>query len=207
MLKRPKPTTVVLGLVCLMYMITYIDRVNLSTAAFDIARELSLSNTKIGLAFAAFGYPYLLFQVFGGWMGDRVGPRWTLFGCGLIWTTATILIGFSGGFATLVALRVLLGIGDGATFPVATRAMQNWTPAGRRGFAQGITHAFARLGNAITPPIVAWLILRVTWRGSFVILGCCSLVWVIVWLLYYRDLPVDHPAITREELDTLPNQG
>ena len=162
-----------------MYMITYIDRVNLSTAASDIGRDLSLTNTKVGLAFSAFGYPYLLFQVFGGWVGDRFGPRRTLFACGLVWTAATLLIGLSGGLAMLVAMRVLLGIGEGATFPVATRAMQSWTPASRRGFAQGITHAFSRFGNALTPPIVAWLIAIVTWRGSFVALGCCSFVWVM----------------------------
>ena len=207
MKSKPKPTTVVLGLVCAMYMITYIDRVNLSTAAADIARDLSLSNTKVGLAFSAFGYPYLLFQVFGGWVGDRFGPRRTLFACGLVWTAATLLIGLSGGLAMLVAMRVLLGIGEGATFPVATRAMQSWTPKSRRGFAQGITHAFSRFGNALTPPIVAWLIAIVTWRGSFVALGCCSLVWVMVWVWYFRDVPAEHPAITAAELERLPNRG
>ncbi len=103
--------------------------------------------------------------------------------------------------------RLLVGIGEGATFPVATRAMQSWTAVGRRGFAQGLTHAFARLGNAITPPIVAWLIVAIAWRGSFIVLGCCSLVWVVIWLWYFRDVPAEHPAITREELAVLPNQG
>ncbi len=204
---RPKPTAVVLGLVCMMYMITYVDRVNLSTAASDIGRDLSLSNTQVGLAFSAFGYPYLLFQVFGGWVGDRFGPRRTLFACGLVWTAATLLIGLSGGLAMLVAMRVLLGIGEGATFPVATRAMQSWTPKSRRGFAQGITHAFSRLGNALTPPIVAWLVAIVTWRGSFAAIGCCSFVWVIVWVWYFRDVPAEHPAITAAELERLPNRG
>src|SRR6266436_4832942 len=183
--KRPPPTTVVLGLLCMMYLITYVDRVNIATAAGEIRRELSLSNTQLGLVFSAFAYPYLLFQVFGGWVGDRFGPRKTLFVCGLIWATATILTGLAGTFAILFAVRVLLGVGEGATFPVATRAMQNWTPAGRRGFAQGITHAFARFGNAVTPPIVAWLIAAISWRGSFVALGCCSLVWVVVWVWYF----------------------
>jgi MFS family permease len=82
--------------------------------------------------------------------------------------------------------------------------MQTWTPSGRRGFAQGVTHAFARFGNAVTPPIVAWLILTVSWRGSFVALGLTSLVWVVAWFLYYRDNPADHPSITREELARLP---
>src|SRR6266545_3546333 len=182
--KRPAASTVVLGLLCAMYLITYVDRVNISTAARDIQKELGLSNTLLGVLQSAFGYPYLLFQIFGGWVGDRFGPRRTLFLC-----------------------RVLVGVGEGATFPVATRAMQNWTPLGRRGFAQGITHAFARLGNAVTPPIVAWLIALVAWRGSFITLGCVSLVWVIVWFFYFRDNPSEHPGITRQELDALPDRG
>ncbi len=158
LIKRPKPTAVVLGLLCVMYLITYVDRVNISTAADSIKRELSLSNTQLGFLQSAFGYPYLIFQIFGGWIGDRFGPRRTLFLCGLVWATATILTGFAGGLTSLFLCRLLVGIGEGATFPVATRAMQSWTAVGRRGFAQGLTHAFARLGNAITPPIVAWLI-------------------------------------------------
>ena len=205
--KRLNSSGIVLGLLCVMYLITYVDRVNVATAAGEIRRELSLSNTQLGLVFSGFAYPYLLFQVFGGWVGDRFGPRLTLFVCGLVWATATILTGLASGLLTLFLVRVLLGVGEGATFPVATRAMQSWTPAGRRGFAQGITHAFARFGNAITPPIVAALVVLVTWRGSFVILGCLSLVWVIVWVWYFRDNPAEHKGITREELDRLPNRG
>jgi MFS family permease len=205
--RRLRPTDIVLALLCLMYLITYVDRVNIATAANAIQRELRLSNTQLGFLQSAFGYPYLLFQIFGGWVGDRFGPRRTLFLCGVIWASATILTGLSGGFATLFLCRVLVGFGEGATFPVATRAMQNWTPVGRRGFAQGITHSFARLGNAITPPIVAWLILTIAWRGSFVALGCMSLLWVVSWLWYFRDNPIDHASISREELDALPNRG
>jgi sugar phosphate permease len=204
---RLTPGTVVLGLLCVMYLITYVDRVNIATAAGDIRKELSLSNTQLGLVFSAFAYPYLLFQVFGGWVGDRFGPRRTLFVCGLIWAAATILTGLVSSLTMLFMVRVLLGVGEGATFPVATRAMQSWTPPERRGFAQGITHAFARFGNAVTPPIVAWLIALVTWRGSFVALGCCSLVWVVAWVLYFRDNPADHPGVTPADLTRLPNRG
>jgi sugar phosphate permease len=203
----PRPTTLVLALLCVMYLITYVDRVNIATAASAIQSELSLSNTKLGLVLSAFAYPYLLFQVFGGWVGDRFGPRRTLFCCGVVWAGATILTGLSSGLTMLFLVRVLLGVGEGATFPVATRAMQSWTSSERRGFAQGITHAFARLGNAVTPPIVAWLIALLTWRGSFVVLGCCSLLWVAVWLWYFRDQPADHAGIAPEELAELPNGG
>jgi sugar phosphate permease len=202
-----KPTTIVLGLLCVMYLITYVDRVNVATAAGEIRRELSLSNTQLGLIFSAFGYPYLLFQVFGGWVGDRFGPRLTLFVCGVIWAFATIATGLATSLTMLFLIRVLLGVGEGATFPVATRAMQSWTTPSDRGFAQGITHACARFGNAVTPPIVAWLIQLVTWRGSFAVLGVCSLMWVLVWGWYFRDEPAAHRSITPEELDTLPNRG
>jgi len=201
---RFKATHVVLAMLCVMYFITYIDRVNIGTAASDIQKELHLSNTQLGLVFSAFAYPYLLFQVIGGWVGDRFGPRHTLFWCGMIWAAATIMTGFVYSLPALFVARFALGFGEGATFPTATRAMQYWTPATSRGFAQGLTHAFARLGNAVTPPMVALLIAYFTWRGSFVALGLVSLLWGIAWVSYFRNEPRDHGAITEAELATLP---
>jgi MFS family permease len=201
---RFKATHVVLGMLCVMYFITYVDRVNIGTAASEIQKELHLSNTQLGLVFSAFAYPYLLFQVIGGRVGDYFGPRRTLFWCGLIWAGATIATGFVTGLVTLFIARVALGFGEGATFPTATRAMQYWTPADRRGFAQGLTHAFARLGNAVTPPLIALLMAWLTWRGSFVVLGLVSLVWGVIWVWYFRNEPMDHPSITPEELARLP---
>ena len=201
---RFKATHVVLAMLCAMYFITYIDRVNIGTAASDIQKELSLNNTELGLVFSAFAYPYLLFQIIGGWVGDHFGPRRTLFCCGMIWALATIMTGFVHSLPALFLARVALGFGEGATFPTATRAMQYWTPTIRRGFAQGLTHAFARLGNAVTPPIVALLMVYLTWRGAFIALGLLSLVWGIIWVWYFRNEPKDHAAITEAELATLP---
>ena len=194
----------VLAMLCMMYLITYVDRVNVSTAAAAFKGELGLSNMQVGFVFSAFAYPYLVFQVVGGWFGDRFGARRTLFVCGVVWASATILTGFASGLVSLLAARVLLGLGEGATFPAATRAMSNWSAPSQRGFAQGITHAFARIGNAITPPIVAWLMVAMTWRGSFFVLGAISMVWAIVWIFYFRDDPKDHPRITQGEIDKLP---
>ncbi|GJE58973.1 MFS transporter [Methylobacterium trifolii] len=204
MIKRLSATNSVLFLLCLMYFITYLDRVNIATAGAVIIQDLGMSNTQFGLILSAFAYPYAIFQVIGGSVGDRFGARRTLLVCGLIWASATILTGFVGGLVSLFLARVLLGFGEGATFPTATRAMQNWTAPGRRGFAQGITHAFARLGNAVAPPIVAFLIYHFGWRSSFVILGAISFVWVVIWYAYFRDDPSDHKAITQAELDALP---
>jgi MFS family permease len=203
-IRPPSATRTVLALLCLMYFVTYVDRVNVSTAAGTLQQEFGLSNTQLGFVFSAFAYPYLVFQIIGGWLGDRFGARRTLLICGLVWASATVLTGFAQGFLTLVLARVMLGFGEGATFPAATRAMSNWTVPSHRGLAQGLTHSCARIGNAITPPLVAWLIIVLSWRGSFVILGVASLAWVIVWTLYFRDNPRDHPGITQHELDRLP---
>src|SRR3954470_6328741 len=191
-MKLFRPTAIVLVMLGLMYLITYIDRVNVSTASFGalvFGNEFHLSNTQVGLVFSAFAYPYLVFQIIGGWVGDRFGARRALTIAGIIWAAATLLMGVVGSLTTMLVARVLLGFGEGATFPVATRALADWTPASRRGFAQGITHSAARLGNALTPPLVAWLIAVVTWRGSFVILGVISLFWTLLWAIYFRDNP------------------
>jgi MFS family permease len=117
---------------------------------------------------------------------------------------STILTGAAQGFASLFAVRLALGFGEGAAFPTATRAMSRWTPAKNWGFAQGITHSFARLGNAITPPVMAGLLLFISWRGSFAILGLASFVWLFVWVWYFRNDPAQHPSITRADLVVLP---
>jgi MFS family permease len=202
---RWSASSTVLGIICLMYFITYIDRVNISTAAPVMAKELGLSNTELGLAFSAFAYPYALFQIFGGWLGDRFGARRTLGICGLVWSVATAVTGLVSGLASLFAVRLALGFGEGAAFPTATRAMANWLPPERRGFAQGITHSFARMGNAVTPPIIVGLMALLSWRGSFLIMGAVSAVWVAVWIWYFRDSPREHTGMTEAELAGLPD--
>src|ERR1700716_521400 len=202
--RRLSSTNTVLILLCVMYAITYIDRVNVSTAASVFKKDLHLTNAQVGLVFSAFAYPYLILQIIGGWISDRFGARLTLTVSAIIWATATLVTGLVGGLASMLVARVMLGLGEGATFPTATRAMSDWTPAGKRGFAQGITHSSARLGNALTPPLIAWLMAVVTWRGSFVIMGIVSFVWTIVWALYFRDDPRDHPQIAADEISRLP---
>lgn len=202
--RRMSPQTIMLAGLCAMYLMTYIDRVNISTAAPVLSKDLGLSETELGLVFSAFAVPYAFLQPIGGWFGDRFGPRWVLFAFGALWTVATVWTGLASGLVTLFIARFLLGLGEGATFPTATKAMATWLPTRRRAFAQGIAHSFSRIGNAIAPPIVGYIIVAYSWHMAFYVLGAVSLVWVIWWVGFFRDNPHNDPRLTAAERAELP---
>jgi len=193
-----------LALLVLMHFILFIDRVNLAAAAGVMQKDLGLSNIALGIAFSAFNYAYAPFQLVGGWFADRFGARRTLTVCGLVWSLTTVVTGAVTGLASLFAVRLVLGMGEGATLPAATRALSKWTPLAARGTAVGITHAAGRLGAGASAPIVAFLIIWFSWRFSFVVLGILSAVWAALWWWYFREDPRRHPAITSAELAALP---
>ncbi|MGF6855325.1 MFS transporter [Paraburkholderia sp. CI3] len=201
---RPKVSRAVLALMCAMSFILYLDRVNLSAAAGLIRDDLHLSNTNVGLVFAAFAYTYALCQVIGGWVSDRFGAKLTLVTCASIWIVATVATGLAGGLASLFGARLLLGIGEGAALPAQARALTNWFPSNRRGFVQGLTHSFSRLGNAITPPLIALLVGYSSWRVSFLAVAALTFVWVVVYAWYFTDDPRKHRHMTAEQETQLP---
>ena len=182
----------------------FVDRVNISAAAPLIKADLRLSNTQLGWAFSAFAIPYALFQLVGGWIGDKLGARLTLSACCAMVGVSTMLTGAANGFLSLFVLRLALGFAEGAAFPTATRAMSTWIPVRDWGFAQGIAHSFGRIGNAATPPLMAALLLFMSWRRSLVLLGLASLAWLVAWVWYFRNDPRRHSAITTADLAALP---
>ncbi|MCH2670093.1 MAG: MFS transporter [Gammaproteobacteria bacterium] len=205
--QSPLPTKTprnVLILLCLLYLLLYIDRVNIGILAPLIRADLGLSNTQMGMVFSAFSIPYAFFQLFGGWLADRFGARLVLATCCVIAAISTVLTGLTGGFISLIAARIALGFGEGPAFPTATRAMSTWTPAEKWGFAQGITHSCARIGNAITPPLVAGILIFASWRTSFILLGSITFLWSLAWLFYFRDDPKTHKSISAGDLARLP---
>jgi MFS family permease len=197
-------TGLVFILLCAMYFIEYVDRVNLSVAGPLIRKEMHLSNIQLGIAFSAFGYCYAATQLLGGYLGDRIGSRLSLTILGLIWACGTFATGLAGGLAFLVAARFLVGLGEAGTLPSATRVITTWVPKTRRGFAQGATHAAARAAAAITPLIMVALIDWRGWRAAFYVVGGVSLVWVACWFLYFRNDPRRHSGVTPAELAELP---
>ena len=190
----------ILAVMCLLYFVAYIDRVNISVAGPFIRKEFGLTPTELGLVFSAFAYPYAAMQIFGGWCADKFGPRLVLAVLSLIWAVATILCGFAWGLTSLVVFRFILGVGEGGAFPTATRAFTFWLPATERGFAQGITHSFARLGGAVAPPVVIGIVAWYGWRESFIFLGVISLLWTALYVWFFRNTPIEHKWITPAEL-------
>jgi MFS family permease len=202
--KRVPVSTIVLAILCAMSFVMYVDRTNIATAALSIRTDLNLSNAQLGLVFSAFSVVYAVAMIPGGWIGDKIGAHKMLAICGVLWAVGTLLTGLAQGLVTLIAARFIVGLGESPIVPTSAKALAVWMEPTRRGFAQGITHSLARLGNASAPIIVASLIVATSWRVMFVILGIASLCWVVLWTWYFRDDPRKHVAITSAELERLP---
>jgi MFS family permease len=185
---------VVTTMLCVLFAIMYLDRVNISAAASSLKTHFQLSNTEMGVAFSAFSWAYLASVLFGGWGARKYGARVSLFVCVIIVGIGTIFTGLVGGLGGLFVARLMVGMGEGPAFPAATQAMRNWYPADRFGYIQGITHSASRLGAAIAPPVVAWIITLSDWRTSFIICGAAAIVWAGVWWYYFKEDPREHPG-------------
>ena len=190
----------ILLLISLMYLITYLDRVNISTVAPVISKEFGFDKITMGAIFSAFVWAYAMFQVPGGWLGDRFGPRRVLTAIVGYWSLMTAATALAGSAAVFIVMRFLFGVGEAGAFPVATRAMQLWYPREERGFVQGITHSASRAGAAIAPPIVVLIMTTLGWQWVFYICGLVGLLWAVWWYFSYRDLPEQHPLVNKTEL-------
>ncbi len=198
-----KAHTVVTTMLCVLFAIMYLDRVNISAAAAPLKAHFQLTNTQMGLAFSAFSWAYLASVLFGGWGARKYGARASLFVAVSIVGVGTILTGLTGGLGSLFIARLVVGLGEGPAFPAATQAMRNWYPAHRFGFIQGITHSASRLGAAIAPPLVATIIVWYDWRVSFIVCGVAAIVWAVVWWFYFQDDPRTHPQVDPRRLEDL----
>jgi len=190
----------ILVLICVMYLITYLDRVNISTAAPVISNEFGFDKITMGVIFSAFVWAYAIFQVPGGWLSDRFGARPVLATIVAYWSVMTAATAAATGALSFIVIRFLFGVGEAGAFPGATRAMQLWYPRSERGFVQGITHSASRLGAAIAPPLVVLIITNLGWRSVFYICGAAGLVWAVWWFISYRNLPEEHGMVNRAEL-------
>lgn len=183
----------------LLAVLLYVDRVCISTAKEPITKELRLSDTQFGWVLSAFALGYALFQTPTGMLADRFGPRVTLSAVVTLWSIFTGLSGAVRGLASLLAVRFLFGAGEAGAFPGAARATFSWIPMSERGIVQGIIFSGGRLGAAFALPAVAYMVQRLGWRESFVVLMLVGFVWAAVWLAWFRDDPTQDQRISQAE--------
>src|SRR5260370_174325 len=142
-----------------------------------------------------------LFQIPGGWLGDRIGPRRALALIVTWWSIFTSATALAWSATSMAGFRFFFGVGEAGAFPIATRSLSRWILPSERGFAQGITHAGSRVGAALTPGIVGLLMTSYGWRMPFFAFGAIGLLWAAVWYWYYRDTPAEHAAVNSAERD------
>ena len=202
-IKATRVRHVVLALTVAAYMITYMDRVMIASALPLIRQEFGFSVVTAGWILGSFRWAYALFQVPGGWLGDRIGPRRALSLIVTWWSIFTSTTALAWSAVSMAAFRFLFGVGEAGAFPIATRSFSRWMPPAERGFAQGITHAGSRLGAAVTPPLVVAMMAWYGWRFPFFVFGAVGLLWAAVWFLYYRDTPEEHKSVNAAEREKI----
>jgi sugar phosphate permease len=198
--KPTKSRWYVLVMVSLMYLVTYMDRVNIAAAAPLIRQEFGFDKIAMGVIFSMFTWGYALFQVPGGWLGDRYGPRSILASIVTYWSIMTAATAHAVGLISFSIVRFLFGVGEAGAFPTATRSMQMWFTRAERGIAQGITHSASRLGAAISPPIVVAIMAAWGWRAVFYVFGAVGALWSLLWYIMYRNMPEGNKGTNKAEL-------
>ncbi|MGD0669457.1 MAG: MFS transporter [Bryobacteraceae bacterium] len=179
--------------------ITYIDRVSISYAALFIRRDLHLSSDQMGWAFGAFGLAYALFEMPGGYLGDRLGPRSVLLRIVLWWSFFTAATGRAWNLVSITTTQFLFGAGEAGCFPNLTKAFTTWLPAREKVRAQGIMWLSARWGGAFTPPLVALVMGFVGWRNAFALFGLVGVLWAVLFYRWYRNDPRDNARLNDAE--------
>ena len=190
----------VVTIVVALAIITYIDRVCISQAAPDIKHDLGLSEKQWGWLFFAFGWAYALFEIPGGWMGDRFGPRSVLMKVVVMWSIFTAATGAAWNFVSMLVCRLLFGVGEAGCFPNVTKIFTIWLPSNERVRAQGILWLSARWGGAFTPLLVVGVMNLVNWRWTFAIFGLLGIAWAVWFFRWFRDRPSEHPSVNAAEL-------
>jgi len=205
-----KPTRTrygVLGFLCSLSFVLYLDRVCIGQAAVPIQRDLGLTNTQLGYAFGAFTIAYGLFEVPTGRWGDRFGSRGVLARIVLWWSFFTAMTGAATGLTMLVVVRFLFGAGEAGAYPNVARIIARWFPRGERGTAQGLVITSAQIGGALAPVTAAYMIAEIGWRATFVIFSLLGVVWAVAFTWWFRDDPAEHPGTNAAEQALIATAG
>lgn len=200
---RPLHRHRVLGMLFLLAVVTYVDRVCISVAGGAIQRDLGLTPQQWGWVLGGFALSYAIFEIPSGALGDRIGPRRVLARIVTWWSAFTALTGLATGFWPLLATRFCFGAGEAGAFPNAAATITRWFPSRERAGAQGVVWMASRVGGAISPALVVPLQATLGWRATFVIFGGIGVLWAAWWYVWFRDEPAEMPGISAEELNEI----
>lgn len=198
----------ILGLLFAISVVTYIDRVNISVTARQMMPALGLTDQEMGFVFSAFVVGYALFQIPGGWLGDRWGVRVVLmialvwWSCFTAWTAiaaTSFLAAPLGIVGALGLVRFLLGVGEATALPTFNRAVTDWLPAHERGLGIGIAIGGIGVGAAITPPVTAWIMVNYGWQSAFYLSSGIGFILAAIWWFSVADYPSHHPRPAHDE--------
>jgi MFS family permease len=169
--------------------LNYVDRGASGLAAPLMKSELGLSEEAYGLAFSAFFWIYAPVQFFAGWLCDRFSV-YKLMAVGiLLWAGSTLLMGFAGGFASLLVLRVMLGVGESISFPGSSKIIARHVPPESRGMANGALAIGIALGPAAGTLAGGLILGQWGWRAIFLVFGVLTLIWLLPWRGTVQALP------------------
>ncbi|MGH9847544.1 MAG: MFS transporter, partial [Blastocatellia bacterium] len=196
------------GLLFLSTVINYIDRQTLSVLAPYIKSEYQWSNTDFAMLIIAFRVAYAFGQTASGRMLDRIGTRRGLSLGVAFYSGAAMLTSLAGGLRSFAFFRFLLGAGESANWPGATKAVSEWFPKRESGWAVALFDSGSSIGGAVAPFIVLWVYHTFgSWRPAFIITGVLGFLWLLLFRALYRR-PEEHPRLSAaERADILANRA
>jgi MFS transporter, ACS family, solute carrier family 17 (sodium-dependent inorganic phosphate cotransporter), other len=180
-------------------MICLIDRVNLSVVAPVLMKEYNWSPVMVGTVLSAFYWGYSLSPIPGGWLADRLGGKRVLGFGAAWWSLCTILTPLAPGHAGFLAIRALLGLGEGVNAPATQSLASRWLPSHERTRGIALSYSGSSVGTIIAFPLTTLIITTLGWHAVFYIYGVVGLVWVGLWHLFGASSPETHPTISDEE--------
>jgi ACS family glucarate transporter-like MFS transporter len=193
----------VLGMLSLLAVITFLDRVCIAVAGPAIQRDLHIDPAAWGWVTGIFSLSYAAFEVPTGTLGDRIGARKVLTRVVIWWSAFTSLTGLVTNYPMLLFTRFWFGAGEAGAYPNVAVVLRRWIPAPRRGGAWGIVWMMSQIGGAISPLLVVPIQARYGWRASFWLFGAAGVLWSAAWYRWFRDQPADKAGITQAELAEL----
>jgi len=189
----------VVGLLVLLFVITYLDRVCISVAGPRMQEDLGIDPVGWGWVTGMFTLAYCLFEIPTGMMGDRTGPRRVLTRIVAWWSAFTALTGAAMGYYQLLITRFLFGAGEAGAFPNASVVVSRWFPPRQRATISGVTLMASQVGGAIAPLLVVPIQMRYGWRMSFYVFAMAGMIWAAAWYVWFRNSPEEKRGLASRE--------